>query len=48
MAVPIGMMKFAPLTPARGSMFSARHRLHREGTEASPAPAPEHELYRND
>ena len=41
MAVPIGMMKFAPLTPARGSLFSARHRLNREGAEASPAPAPE-------
>jgi len=48
MAAPIGMMKFAPLTPARGSVFSARHRLRREGTEASPAPAPEAELYRND
>jgi hypothetical protein len=48
MAVPIGMMRFAPLAPARGSVFSARHRLHREGTEASPAPAPEDELYRND
>jgi len=29
-------------------LFSARQRLHREGTEASPAPAPEPELYRND
>jgi hypothetical protein len=48
MAAPIGMMKFAPLTPARGSVFSARHRLHREGAEVSPAPAPEQELYRND
>jgi hypothetical protein len=48
MAAPIGMMKFAPLTPARGAVFSARHRLHREGAEVSPAPAPEQELYRND
>jgi len=48
MATPIGMMKFAPLTPARGSIFSARHRLQREGAEASPAPATEAELYRND
>jgi hypothetical protein len=42
---PIGMMKFAPLTPARGSIFSARQRLNREGAESSPAPAPETELY---
>jgi Domain of unknown function (DUF4188) len=44
---PIGMMKFAPLKPARGSIFSARQRLSREGTESSPAPAPEGELYRD-
>jgi hypothetical protein len=44
---PIGMMKFAPLKPARGSIFSARQRLSREGTESSAAPAPESELYRD-
>jgi hypothetical protein len=44
---PIGMMKFAPLKPARGSIFSARQRLSREGTESSPAPAAEGELYRD-
>jgi hypothetical protein len=44
---PIGMMKFAPLTPARGSIFSARQRLNREGSESSPAPAAEGELYRD-
>lgn len=48
MTAPVGMMKFAPLIPTRGSVFSARLRLHREGTEPSPAPAPEAELYRND
>ena len=48
MPTPIGMMKFAPLTIARGSVFSARRRLHREGAEASPAPTPEADLYRND
>lgn len=44
---PIGMMKFAPLHPARGSIFSARQRLGREGSESSPAPAPEADLYRD-
>jgi hypothetical protein len=43
---PIGMMKFAPLAPARGSVFSARQRLSRAGSESSPAPAPEADLYR--
>lgn len=42
----IGMMKFAPLSTARGSVFSARQRLAREGSESSPAPSPEAELYR--
>ncbi len=44
---PIGMMKFAPLQPARGGIFSARQRLRREGSESSPAPAPEPDLYRD-
>ncbi|MDP9114931.1 MAG: DUF4188 domain-containing protein [Acidobacteriota bacterium] len=42
---PIGMMNFAPLQSARGSSFSARQRLRREGTETSPAPTPESGLY---
>jgi hypothetical protein len=42
----IGMMKFAPLAPARGSVFSARQRLRREEAETPPSPAPETELYR--
>jgi Domain of unknown function (DUF4188) len=46
MPKPIGLMKFAPLSPARGSIFSARQRLNREGSESSPAPAPEADLYR--
>ena len=41
---PIGMMKFAPLQPARGGAFSARQRLSREQLESSPAPTPETEL----
>ena len=44
---PIGMMKFATLQPARGNIFSARQRLKREGSESSPAPAPETDLYRD-
>ena len=44
---PIGMMKFATLQPARGNIFSARQRLRREGSESSPAPAPETDLYRD-
>jgi hypothetical protein len=47
MPQPIGMMKFAPLQIARGSMFSARQRLQREGAAESPAPAPESDLYQN-
>jgi Domain of unknown function (DUF4188) len=46
MQTPIGLMKFAPLSTARGSVFSARQRLSREGSESSPAPAPEADLYR--
>ena len=43
--VPIGMLKFAPVKPARGPMFSARTRAAREGTVAAPVIA-EHELYK--
>jgi fumigallin biosynthesis monooxygenase-like protein len=46
MPAPIGMMKFAPLMPARGPMFSARTRAARRG-EALPAPpnVSERDLY---
>ncbi|MGH7814766.1 MAG: monooxygenase family protein [Candidatus Binataceae bacterium] len=42
---PLGFMKFAPLQPARGRMFSARRRLNIK--EAAPAPGglSEQELY---
>ena len=43
-APPLGMMAFAPTLRARGPMFSARHRLKREG-EAPAAPVPEAEIY---
>ena len=40
-----GLAKFAPVTPARGSLFSARRRLGmREGSEPPPGIA-EEELY---
>jgi hypothetical protein len=40
-----GLAKFAPVTPARGSLFSARRRLGmREGTQPPPG-IPEEELY---
>jgi hypothetical protein len=40
-----GLAKFAPVTPARGSLFSARRRLGmREGNEPPPG-IPEGELY---
>jgi hypothetical protein len=44
MPAPIGMMKFAPLTPARGPMFSARTRAAREGTPPTAAVT-EQDLY---
>ena len=40
-----GLARFAPVTPARGSLFSARRRLGmREGSEPPPG-IPEEELY---
>ena len=46
MPKPIGMMNFAPLSTARGSVFSARQRLNRESAETAPAPLREGELYK--
>lgn len=45
---PVGMMKFAPLTAARGRMFSARDRAHLGGQAASAGPAPEERYYAQD
>ena len=42
--VPIGMMRFAPMTAARGPMFGARTRL-RQADAAPPAPVSESDLY---
>jgi hypothetical protein len=43
MDAPIGMMRFAPLAPAKGPMFSARARLE-PGAQAPEAPVLEPEL----
>jgi hypothetical protein len=41
---PVGFMRFAPLTPARGAMFGAAHRA---GTPHETEPVvSEEELYR--
>jgi hypothetical protein len=37
----IGMMKFAPVIPAHGAMFSARQRANREGKAAIDGPVSE-------
>ena len=39
--VPIGMMQFAPVIPARGPMFSARTRLKLAGDADLPPAVPE-------
>ena len=41
---PIGMLKFAPVKPARGPMFSARTRAARAG-DVPPAAVTERDLY---
>lgn len=41
---PIGMMKFAPVVAAHGTMFSARKRLHLKGEEQAPPAIAEEEL----
>ena len=40
-AAPIGMLKFAPIVPAHGAMFSARRRLRLEGEADVPPAVPE-------
>ena len=42
---PVGMMRFAPLQPARGAMFSARRRLRLGGEPQTAAPLSEEDLY---
>jgi hypothetical protein len=45
MIQPVGMMQFAPVVPAKGRMFSARHRINRDGEMVSPSPLSEREIY---
>lgn len=45
MRQPTGMMNFAPLTPARGAMFSARRRAGLAGEETAPEALSEADLY---
>lgn len=45
MPAPVGLMQFAPSLPARGSLFSARHRLARGGPATAPPPLAESDLY---
>jgi hypothetical protein len=40
----IGLAKFAPPKPARGSMFSARRRLGKPEVSAPPPAVPEENL----
>jgi Domain of unknown function (DUF4188) len=40
-----GLAKFAPVTPARGSLFSARRRLGMQERSEPPPGIPEQELY---
>ncbi len=44
--VKIGFSVFAPVVPARASMFSARRRLNISGESALDSPLSEEELYR--
>jgi Monooxygenase af470-like len=45
MESPVGLMKFAPVAPARGPMFSARTRAGMSGDAASTAGITEQEFY---
>ncbi len=40
-----GFLRFAPVQPARGSMYTARSRAKRPGEAPSPAPVSEKDLY---
>lgn len=48
MTWPTGFLKFAPVVPARGSMFSARNRSRYSQAETSPIPVAEADLYGKD
>ena len=44
LAQPIGMLRFAPVVPAKGAMFGARERAHLAGAAPVDAPVKESEL----
>lgn len=48
MKAPLGFMKFAPVHPARGAMFSARRRLNLGGESVSEAPVLEADYYQDE
>jgi hypothetical protein len=39
-----GFLRFAPIVPAKGAMFSARSRARKEGAARDPVPVPERDL----
>ncbi|HVX66347.1 MAG TPA: DUF4188 domain-containing protein [Bryobacteraceae bacterium] len=45
MEAPAGFARFAPIVPARGTMFSARHRAGVAGEPAAQAPVEEDKYY---
>ncbi len=47
MIAPVGFLKFAPVVPARGTMFSARNRSREAQTETRPIPVSEKQIYGN-
>jgi len=47
MTKPTGVARFAPATPARGAMFSARHRAGRRDEALTVAPVVAEQVYYN-
>lgn len=45
MVAATGFLKFAPVVPARGPMFSARGRMRKQGEPEIAAPIQEEALY---
>ncbi len=41
---PLGMMRFAPVQPAQGNLFSARQRLQRDGSVHPATPVSENDI----
>ena len=45
MVKDVGLLRFAPVRPAQGPMFSARTRARQSGEPSAPAPVSETEFY---